>query len=224
MAGDGGSCGLACGGASGCGDAGCGRALHFMEEFDEASETLLAGGLVAGDRVGGVFPGAHEAVTGAVVGHRLVFLAGGLHGGDGAGNGGSDAGVVAGVETVHGSGDGGDVCGAGTVKDEGRGEIVAVSGEGEGFAAPPAEADDREGAVGGGQMLAVVGRGVEIGVDGVGIEAGDGFDGGSWLGNSLVPPPLGPRPLSRSGATTMKPSAASSSDISLAQSLRPKIS
>src|ERR1019366_1038612 len=46
----------------------------------------------------------------------------------------------------------------------------------------------------------------------------------SWLGNSLEPPPLGPKPESRSGATTMKPCAASSSAISLAQSERPKIS
>ncbi len=39
-----------------------------------------------------------------------------------------------------------------------------------------------------------------------------------------MPPPLGPEPDRRSGATTMKPAAARSSAIDLAQSERPKIS
>ena len=61
------------------------------------------------------------------------------------------------------------------VEDEGGGKIVAMGGEGEGLAAAPAEAGDEELAVGGGQLLAVVGGGVEVGGDLVGGEAGDGL-------------------------------------------------
>ena len=46
----------------------------------------------------------------------------------------------------------------------------------------------------------------------------------SMLGKESELPLLGPKPVRRSGATTMKPWPASSSAISLAQSLRPKIS
>ena len=128
-------------------------AFHLFDESDEAGEALFAGGFVGGGGVGS-FAGAHEAVTGAVVGDGLVFFAGGFHGFGGGGDGGADAGVVAGVEAVDGGGDGGDVRRAGAVEDEGGGEVFAVGGEGEGFSATPAEADDGDLSVGGGNLLA----------------------------------------------------------------------
>ena len=60
-----------------------------------------------------------------------------------------------------------------------------MSGEGEGFATAPAEADDGDFAVGGGDFLAVVGCGVEVGVDDGGVEAGDGFGGGVHAGECV---------------------------------------
>ena len=180
-----------------------------------AGEALFARGLVAGDGVVGVFAGAHEAVACAVVGDGLVLLAGGLHGFDGGGNGGADARVVAGVEAVDRRGDGGDVGGAGAVEDEGGREVFAMRGEGEGLAATPAEADDGELAVGGGELSCRSRprrRGRRVTPSGSRPETA--LTVASWLGNSLEPPPLGPKPLSRSGATTMKPCAASSSAIS----------
>ena len=70
---------------------------------------------------------------------------------------------------------------------------MPVRGEGEGFAAAPAEAGDEELAVGGGQLLAVVGGGVEVGGDLVAGEAGDGLGHGSCPARESVPPPWGPR-------------------------------
>ena len=93
--------------------------------------------------------------------------------------------------------------GRGTVEDKGGGEVFAMRGEGEGLASTPAEADHGDLAVGGGQLLAVVGCGVQIGGDHVRIEAGDGFDGCVLAREFAGPPPLGPKPESRSGATTM---------------------
>ena len=49
-----------------------------MKELDHPRECLFTRGLVSRDSVGGIFAGAHEAVTGAFVGHRLVCLGGGL--------------------------------------------------------------------------------------------------------------------------------------------------
>jgi len=54
-------------------------------------------------------------------------------------------------------------------------------------------------------MLAVIGGRIEVRVDDIGVEPGNSLMVASWLGNALDPPPLGPRPESRSGATTMKP-------------------
>ena len=162
--------------------AGCGLAFHLSEQGDEALEGFLAGCLVAGYGVGGVFAGAHEAVASTVVGDGLVLFTGGLHGCDGWRDGSVDAGVVASVEAIDGSGDCGYVGRGWAVEDEGSGEVFAMGGEGEGLAAAPAEADDSDLAVGRGEMFAVVGGGVEVGVDYGRIEAGDGFDGGVLVG------------------------------------------
>jgi hypothetical protein len=148
--------------------------FHFFNEGDEAGEALLAGGFVGGGGVGG-FAGAHEAVSCAFVGYGLVFFACCFHGIGGGGEGGADAGVVAGVEAIDGRGDGGDVSGAGAVEDEGGGEVFAVSGEGEGLAATPAESCDGDLSVGGGNLFGVVGCGVEVRGDDCGVKAGDGF-------------------------------------------------
>lgn len=165
-------------GAAGLLESGGAAGVELVDGGDEAFEGLVAGGLVGGDGVVGVFASAHEAVAGALVGDRLVLLAGGLHGLGGGGDGGVDAHVVAGVEAVDGRGDGGDVGRRGAVEDEGGAEVVARGGEGEGLAAAPAEAGDEELAVGGGDFFAVVGGGVEVGGDLVGGKAGDGFGDG----------------------------------------------
>ena len=60
-----------------------------------------------------------------------------------------------------------------------------MSGEGEGFSATPAETDDGDFAVGGGDFLAVVGCGVEVGVDDSCVEARDGFGGGVHAGEGV---------------------------------------
>ena len=71
------------------------------------------------------------------------------------------------------------------VEDEGGGEVFAMSGEGEGFAAAPAEANGGDLSVAGGNLLGVVGGGVEVGGDDGGVEAGDGFDGGVHAGEGV---------------------------------------
>ena len=112
----------------------------------------------------------------AVIRCRIVEFAGGFHRIGCGGNGGADAGVIACIEAVNGSDDGRNVGGSGAVEDEGGAEIGAMRGEGEGFGSSPAESGDGDSAVGGGQLLAVVGRGIEIGQHPGGIESGDGFD------------------------------------------------
>jgi hypothetical protein len=164
--------------------AGYGGGFHLFDQGDEAGEALFAGGLVGGGGVGG-FAGAHEAMACSVVGDGLVFFACGLHGFGGGGDGGSDAGVVAGVEAVDGSGDGGDVRGAGAVEDEGGREVFAMGGEGEGFSSAPAEACDGDLSVGGGDFFGVIGGGVEVGGDDCGVKTGDGFGGGVHAGEGI---------------------------------------
>ena len=65
-----------------------------------------------------------------------------------------------------------------------------MGGEGEGFATTPAEACDSDFSVGGREMFAVVGGGVEISGDDVGVERGYGFDGsvlaGEFSGASTI--------------------------------------
>ena len=159
-------------------------AFHFLDERDEASEALFAGGFVCGRGVGS-FAGAHEAVASSVVGDGFEFFACGFHGLGSGREGGADAGVVAGVEAVDGGGDGGDVRGSGAVEDEGGGEVFAVRGEGEGFSATPAETDGGDRSVTGGDFFSVVGGGVEVGGDDGGIEARDGFGGGVHAGEGV---------------------------------------
>ncbi len=173
--------GLYRGGFSGHGFAagdGDGGGLHLFEKRDEAGEGLFASFLVAGDGVAGIYAGAHEAVSGSVIGDGFEALACGFHGFDSGGESGADAGVVPGVEAEDGCGDGRDVRRAGAVEDEGCGEVAAVSGEGEGFAAAPAEANGGDLAVAGGDLFGEVGYGVEVRGDGVGVEARDGFRDG----------------------------------------------
>jgi hypothetical protein len=161
-----------------------GRALHLFDECDEAGEALVAGGFVGGRGVGR-FAGAHEAVACSVVGDRLIFFPCCFHGFGSGGDGGADAGVIAGVEAVDGGGDGGDVRRARAVEDEGGGEVFAMSGEGEGFSSSPAEACDGDLSVGGGDLLCVVGCGVEVGVDHGWIKPGDRFGGGVGAGEGI---------------------------------------
>jgi len=165
--------------------AGYGGRLHLLDESDETGEGLFACCFVAGHGVAGVFAGTHEAVTCAVVGDGLILFASGLHGDGGCGEGGTDACVVAGVEAIDRGGDRRDVRGSRAIEDKGGGEIFAVSGEGEGFASSPAEAGDGDLAVGCGELFAVVSCCVEVGVNDVGIEAGDSFDGGVLIGEGV---------------------------------------
>jgi len=174
--------GFFCKGFTGSGDGGCGSALQLLYQGDKTGKSFFAGLLVARNGVGGVFARAHEAVAGAVVGDWLIFLVSGLHGFGGRGDGCADASVIAGVEAVDGRCDGGDVSRAGAIEDEGGGEIFAVGCEGEGFPATPAEADGGDLAVACGNLLCVVGYGVEIGIDALGIETGYSFGGGVHAG------------------------------------------
>ena len=151
--------------------------LHLLDEGDEAGEALFAGGLVAGDGVVGVFASAHESVACTFIGDGIVLFAGDLHGFGRGGDGGTDAGVIAGVKAVDGSGNGGDVGWAGAIEDEGGREVFAMCCEGEGLAATPAKADRGDLAIARRELFSVVGCGVEVGVDDCRIEARDGFDG-----------------------------------------------
>jgi len=117
-------------------------------------------------------------VSGSVVGDGFEALACGLHRFDGGWERRADAGIVAGVEAEDRCGDGGNISGAGAIEDEGCGEVFAVSGEGERFATSPAETYGGDLAVSGGDLFGEVGYGVEVGGDGIGIEAGDGFRDG----------------------------------------------
>jgi len=80
--------------------------FHLRDKSDETFEAFFARSFVAGDGVGGIFAGTHEAVARTVVCDGFVFLTCGLHGFGGGGQSGSDACVVAGVEAVDRSGDG----------------------------------------------------------------------------------------------------------------------
>jgi hypothetical protein len=164
--------------------AGHGCGLHLFNKCDDAGEGLFACGFVGGASVGG-FACAHEAVACSVVGDRFIFFACGFHGVGSGGDGGTDTGVVAGVEAVDRSGDGGYVSGAGAVEDEGGGEVFAVSGEGEGLAAAPAESSDGDLTVGCGNLFSIVGCGVKVGVDDGWVKAGDGFGGGVHAGEGI---------------------------------------
>src|SRR5271156_3014719 len=138
-------------------------------------------GGVAGFFVGfagvGSFAGAHEAVAGAIVGDGVVGFAGGFHGGDSVGNGGADARVIAGVKTVDEGFDAGQVGGGGrrAVENESGEKIGTVGGEAESLSAAPAETGDVKFAARGRKLQAVIGGGVEIGGDLVGIQFADGF-------------------------------------------------
>jgi hypothetical protein len=147
-----------------------------MQQLDQPGKSLLARRLIARHRVARILAGTHEAVSRAIVRNRLVFLARGLHCFDRAGNSGANARVVARVEPIHRSVIGGDIRRPWTIEHKGRRQIPAVGCEGEGLAPAPTEADDRDLAVGGGQMLAIVGRGVQVGENHTRIQAGHSFD------------------------------------------------
>ena len=63
------------------------------------------------------------------------------------------------------------------VKNKSGGKICAICGEAESLRAAPAESGDEQFAVCGGELQGVVGGGVEIGGDLIGIEFADGFGG-----------------------------------------------
>ena len=160
------------------------RALHLFDESDEAGETLFTGCLVGGRGIG-CFACAHEAVACAIVGDGIVLFACGLHSFGGGGDGGADACIIACVKAVDGRSDGCYVRGARAVENEGRGEIFAMSSEGEGLSSTPAEARDGDLSVGCRNLFGIVGCGVEISVDYGCIEAGDGFGGGVHAGEGV---------------------------------------
>ncbi len=124
-----------------------------FEQRGHPLEGLIARCLIGGVVVGGIFSSAHEAVSGSFIGDGVVLLSGGLHGCCRGGNGGVDAGVVATVEAIDGSGDSGELRRRRAVKDEGCGKVFAMRGEGEGFAASPAEAGGDKDSVRGGSFL-----------------------------------------------------------------------
>lgn len=105
--------------------------LQFLEELNEASEALRAGGLVAWYGVGGVLSGTHEAMAGAIVGHGLIRLTGGLHCRNRVWNGGSNSSIIPRVKAIDRRGNCGHICGALPVEDERGGKVSTMGGEGE---------------------------------------------------------------------------------------------
>src|SRR5271156_3541149 len=92
----------------------------------------------------GRFAGAHETVSGAVIGHGVVGFPGGFHRGDCVWNCGADPGVVPRVEAVDGRLDARHRVRGGrrTVENKSRGKITAVGCEAEALSAAPAESCD----------------------------------------------------------------------------------
>ncbi len=112
-------------------------------------------------------------MAGAFVFDRLVGFAGGFHHGFRFGNGGVHAVVVAAVEAIDRAFDFGDVFGVfrtGAIEDEGGFQFRTVDGEAEGLRTAPAKTGHGEFAVGGGKFFGVIGHGIEIGGDLVGVQ------------------------------------------------------
>src|SRR5258708_2418573 len=131
---------------------------------------------------GGVFTGAHEAVSGALISYGLILFASLLHGINGVGDGGVDAGIVAGVETIDRGLDVAELLRWSAVEDKGCAQVGAVGGEAEGLASAPAKTGDGDFAVGCGQLFGVIGHRVQIGGDDVLVKLGVGFAGGVHAG------------------------------------------
>src|SRR5882672_12216093 len=124
------------------------RESLFAKQALPADPGVGAGFFVGFIRIRG-FAGAHEAVTGAVVGHWVVGFARRFHLGDGIRERGVDACVVARIEAVNGSLDTRHriFLRRPTVENKGCGQIRAIRGEAKRLASAPAEAADKKFAV-----------------------------------------------------------------------------
>ena len=156
-----------------------GRGAETLVGGEEGSpaEPGVVASLFVGGRGVGSFAGAHEAVAGAIVGDGLVGFVESLHVDDGLGNRCADALVIAGVEAEYRRVDAGHgvFVGRRAIENERCRKIGTIGGEAEGLATSPAKADDEELAVGGRELFAVVGGGVEVSGDLVGIEFVNGL-------------------------------------------------
>lgn len=163
-----------------------------FEQAGEAFKCLIARCLVCGVGIGRIFTGAHKTVAGSVVGNGVVLLACGLHRLGRDGNRGIDACVVASVKPIDWRGDRRELGGWRSVEDEGCGKVFAMRRKGEGLATSPAEACSDEGPVRGRNLFSIVGCSIEVGIDLIGVESGDGFRGGVHAGEGIGVATIGP--------------------------------
>ena len=56
------------------------RSFHFMQKFNQPLESLFACSFIPRNRITGVFAGAHETMSGAIVGDRVIGFSNGFHG------------------------------------------------------------------------------------------------------------------------------------------------
>jgi hypothetical protein len=122
---------------------------------------------IRGTFVARVFSGAHEAVTGALVGGGLVFLVKFFHQLSGIFDGGGDAVVIAAVEAKNGAVDALHLVFAGRLAVENKSglQIFIVRSVTEGLAAAPAEAGNCDFAVAGRKLGDVRGSRIEVASD-----------------------------------------------------------
>src|SRR5437773_7567058 len=134
------------------------RVLNLLQQILEPFPRFFARLLVRFVGVGG-FARAHEAMSGAVVGHRLVGLPGLLHQLGGFWDGGIDAFVVAAVKAIHRAVDAGDVLfpvRARAVECKPGFDVPVVRRKSKRLSAAPAESAHRHLAVAGPQLSDVV--------------------------------------------------------------------
>jgi hypothetical protein len=114
--------------------------------------------------------------------------------------------------------------GAGAIEHECGAQVLAVRGEPEGFPTAPGESYDGDLAVGGGQILAEIDRGIKIRQHACGIEGRDRLDSRVLIREFAVAATVGSVAAEQVGYDDDEPFVGQFVRHLLAQSLRPKIS
>src|SRR5258708_28718300 len=101
-------------------------------------------GFIFGGILGWIHPGAHEAVSCAFVGNRIILLARGFHSCLRVWNRGADSTIGSGVEAVNRSIDAGHVLGRRTVENKRRAQIMTIRSEAKRLSSAPAESGNHQ--------------------------------------------------------------------------------
>ncbi len=204
------------------------RRLHLMQQFHQPRKSLLPRRLIPRHRIRRILARPHESVSRAIIRHRVIHLSRRLHRRRRIRNRRPDPRIVPCIKPIHRRRNRRNILRPRTVKHKCSRQLLPVRRERKALAATPAEAHHRNLPVARRQMLSIIRRGIQVTTSRRRDRGADtAFTAASWP-RELAPrssqPRPGPNPSARSGAITMNPCAASSSAISLAQSVNPKIS